>query len=134
MNFKKILRNNQIKDCPVVEKDVDLAEAIFGPDVATLKKKTVRRTPGQIVTDTVSILSELVRKHSSIELCMDIIYVNKIGFLTTSGYPIYYRKTSHVKDGKKDTVYSALDQILRIWNSGSFHVQNFFVTKDLDKL
>jgi hypothetical protein len=40
-NYKIILRSNQIKNCPVVEKDVELAHAIFGEDVPTLKAKTV---------------------------------------------------------------------------------------------
>ena len=78
------------------------------------------------MTDVVSIPPELLRKHSSIELCVDIIYVNKIGFLTTIGCPMYYRKTSHVKDGKKNTVFNALDHILRTWNSGGFHVTKIY--------
>ena len=39
--YKAILRSNQIKNCPVVEKDIDFAHAIFGEDVTTLKLKTV---------------------------------------------------------------------------------------------
>ena len=38
-DFKKILRSNQITDCPVVENDVDLAHDLFGKDVSTLKSK-----------------------------------------------------------------------------------------------
>ena len=36
-NYRNILRGNMIKDCPVVEKDIELAEAIFGPDISTIK-------------------------------------------------------------------------------------------------
>ena len=92
-NFKKALRSNIIKDCPVIEKDVDLAEAIFGLDVATLKGKTARRTPKWIVTDVVTVPPKLVLKHSSIILWIDVIYINKIGFMTSIGYPLYYCKT-----------------------------------------
>ena len=41
-NFKMTLQSNQIWNCPVTEKDIDLAEKIFGPDVASLKGKSVR--------------------------------------------------------------------------------------------
>jgi hypothetical protein len=41
----KIVTNNQLRNCPVTSRDIQAAEAIFGPDVSTLKGKTVRRTP-----------------------------------------------------------------------------------------
>ena len=50
------------------------------------------------------------------------MYVNGIGFLTSIGYPLYYRKTQHVSDGKTETLYKALDKILRIYNSRGFWV------------
>ena len=39
--LKHIIKINAIKDCPVTVDDIILAEKIFGPDVASLKGKTV---------------------------------------------------------------------------------------------
>ena len=36
-NFKHILRQNIILNCPVTTEDVDNAEKIFGPDIRTMK-------------------------------------------------------------------------------------------------
>ena len=55
-----ILHVNRIKDCPVVEKDVDLAEAIFSPDISTLKGETDRRTPREILQDLIAVPPERV--------------------------------------------------------------------------
>ena len=121
-NFKRILRSNKIKNCPLVEKDVDLAEVIFGPYIATIKGKLARRTRMSILEDLIAIPPELLCKHSSIELCIDVMYVKRIGFLTSIWHPIYYRKTLHVSDGKKETLYTNLDKILRIYNSGGYQV------------
>ena len=82
-NHKIILQGNMIIDCPVVEKDVDVAEAVFGPDISTIKVKTPRRTPRAILQDLMTVPPELVRQHSSIELCIDVMYINCIGFLTS---------------------------------------------------
>jgi len=41
-NLKALIRMNAIKDCPVTVEDVDIAEKIFGPDIGTLKGKSVR--------------------------------------------------------------------------------------------
>ena len=42
-DMKAIIRMNAIKNNPVTTEDVDIAEKIFGPDVATLKGKTTRQ-------------------------------------------------------------------------------------------
>ena len=41
-NFKTILRQNLIRNCPVTVRDVEIAEDLFGPDIATLKGRTTR--------------------------------------------------------------------------------------------
>ena len=41
-NFKHILRQNIIKNCPVTAEDVNIAEKIFGGDIGTLKGKSTR--------------------------------------------------------------------------------------------
>ena len=44
-----------IKDCQVVEKDVDLAEVVFRPGISTIKDKTPRRTPQSILQDLIAV-------------------------------------------------------------------------------
>ena len=47
----------------------------FGPDIPTMKGKTIRQCPHQLVSDVVSILHEL---HDAQHVCLyiDIMYVN----------------------------------------------------------
>jgi hypothetical protein len=45
MDSKWVVQSNQIKDCPVTAQDVNVALKIWGPSVALLKGKTVRRMP-----------------------------------------------------------------------------------------
>ncbi len=42
-NFMKIVEGNLIPSCPIDRSDIIAAEAIFGPNVNSLKGKTVRR-------------------------------------------------------------------------------------------
>ncbi|KAG7342126.1 hypothetical protein IV203_007218 [Nitzschia inconspicua] len=50
-DLKKIVKMNSIKDCPVTVDDVNLAERIYGPDVATIKGKATRSRPTPVVND-----------------------------------------------------------------------------------
>ena len=45
MDYKWILKSNQIKDCPVSVKDAKAALKIWEPNIAALKEKTTRSTP-----------------------------------------------------------------------------------------
>jgi hypothetical protein len=51
-DFMWILRSNQIKETPVTVEDAMMAYKIWGPSVATLKGKTVRKRPEPVKTDT----------------------------------------------------------------------------------
>ena len=57
--FKKIIQFNMIKNCPVTEKDSQLAESIYGRDVATIKRRARRTTPKQVKDDIIDIPREL---------------------------------------------------------------------------
>ena len=83
-NMKAIIRMNAIKNNPVTTEDVDIAQKIFGPNIATLKGKTTRCTPVPIIEDRIKIPRELITTQYAITLCIDDMKVNDIGFLTTT--------------------------------------------------
>ena len=80
-NFKHILCQNLIKNCPVTIKDVEIAEDIYGPDITTLKGKSTRKRPPVIVDDQVDIPEELVQAWNDITLCIDNMFVQGQVFL-----------------------------------------------------
>ena len=54
-NFKAILRQNLIHNCPITPSDVDRADKIYGPDILTLKGKSTRRNHGRAKDDHIEI-------------------------------------------------------------------------------
>ena len=58
-NMKSLLRSNAIQDCPVTAEHVTNAEAIFGPDIGTLKGKTTHRKPRIVTQDVIAIPPEI---------------------------------------------------------------------------
>jgi hypothetical protein len=71
-DLKCILKMNGIANCPITLDDVDIAEEIYGPDVASLKGKTTRQKPAPVVSDQVTIPKELRQKHQNVVLCLPL--------------------------------------------------------------
>jgi hypothetical protein len=90
-DMKAIIWMNAIKNNPVTTEDDDIAEKIFGPDIATLKGKMTRCTPVPIIEDHIEIPRELITTEYSITLCLDGMKVNDTSFLTTISKNLMYR-------------------------------------------
>ena len=57
-DFENMVRSNMIGNCLVTFSDVKNAKLIFGPDITSLKGKSVRRKLASVVTDYVEIPRE----------------------------------------------------------------------------
>ena len=77
-DFEGLVRCNMLKDCPITLTDVKNANKIFGPDLATIRGKTVRRKPTRVVTDYVDIPKPIIDVNKRITLAATI---SGVGFL-----------------------------------------------------
>jgi hypothetical protein len=74
---------NAIKNCPVTTEDVNNAKKIFGANMSSVTGKLTRRKSTLVREDAIEIPEELISQNRKIDLCIDILYVNKCGFMTT---------------------------------------------------
>ena len=125
-NFKALLRMNAIHNCPVTVEDVKIAERIFGPDMSSLKGKSMRRKPKPVRKDLVEIPIEITEKHHDIELCMDTMFVNECGMLTAIDRSIRFRSVVPIDTKTQSDYYKALDVIFRQYNKGGFVIKTIY--------
>lgn len=82
-DFKAMIKNNMLLNCPVTTDDIDNSVKIFGPDIHMLKGKTVRKQPISVKVDYIKIPKEIQRIHHNVILAIDLFYVNNLPFFVT---------------------------------------------------
>jgi hypothetical protein len=97
--FKEILAGNQLRNCDVTVDDVNRADAIYGPAVAILKGKTVRRRPEHTQHRArVQIPAPILQQHQEVRLFMDYFFVNGTPFFHTISI---FAPHKHAEDEEK---------------------------------
>jgi hypothetical protein len=77
-NYLRIIDGNLLKDCPVTRQDVVAAEDIFGPNLGSLKGKTVRRSERHVKTARHDLPPYIMEQYRDVTLCADIMFVNEV--------------------------------------------------------
>ena len=108
-NFKKVLQQNLIKNCPVTLEDVEIAEDIFGPDISSLKGQSTRKKPPVVVNDQMEIPPEMIQNWNNLILCINVMMVQSQIFLTSIVTTIQYRLATHLQNHSEKELYAGLD-------------------------
>ena len=101
-------------------------EKIYGKDLASLQGKTTR-TGFKAVSHIVPIPEEIIENHQNVTLYVDVMYVNKLTFLTTISENICYCTVNYVKTQKKETLYDAIDHVFCQYSMAGFHISHMKV-------
>ena len=110
-------------NCPVTTKDVDNAEKIFGRDVSSLKGKLTRPTPTTVTDNYVDIPRE---NNASLELCMDILFINELPFLTTIDRQIKFQSLIPMESRTSKESFKRLDMVVRHYNKAGFTIGKIY--------
>jgi hypothetical protein len=121
-DLKTIIKMNLIDNNPVTIADVQLAEKIFGPDVATLKGKSTRRRPTAVTSDSIPIPPELIAAQHDVTLCIDDMFVNGEAFFTTISKNIRYRTAEWIKDLQFESHEKALRDVFKLYRRAGFKI------------
>ena len=123
-NFKHILRQHIIKNCPVTVEDVTIAEQIYGMDIGTLKGKTTRHKPVPVTTDLIEVPPEIKEQHADITLCVDVMFVNGFPMFTSIDRTLKFRALVPLVNRTESELFRAIDMVFRHYNIGGFRIKS----------
>ena len=121
--FKALVRNHLINNCPVTIEDILIAEKIYGPDVSGLKGKTTRRKPPRVETDYVALPPDILKNHGKVVLSADILFVQGYPFFVTISRNIKFNTVEDLNNMETNTLVSACRNICNVYTRRGFEVK-----------
>ena len=97
-------------------------EAIYGPNVPSIKGKMTRSKPPIVKEDYVAIPQELLDAQEQVTLYMDIMHMNGVPFLTSIDAHIWYCMLVYLHNWKADTIHEGLAKVLNLYNNVGFTI------------
>ncbi len=133
-NFQGMVRHNLLKDCTVSNEDVHNPHPIFGPDLASIRGKTVQCKPEQVVTDYPKIPRDFFMHHNRGTLVADMMFVNLVLFLVSTSRNISLITIKHAPDQKASKLGYLLKHIGRVYACAGFTVQTILMDNEFHKV
>jgi hypothetical protein len=122
-DFKWVIQSNQIKDCPVTVQYVDVAQKIWGKNIAVLKGKTTRSKSIPVARDYVKVPMELMKLHKEAFLKKDIFFVNKMSFFLTLSRKICFTAVNNLADRTVPQIFKAFKAMYHYYLQRGFHIK-----------
>ena len=111
-----------IKNFPVIDEDVKIAEQICGPYMVSLKGNITRHNLKPVQDYNIERPPEIREIHTDIIFCIHIIYVNVMPFINGTETTINYRSIEPLSNMYADKLYQVLDACIHVYNHASHTV------------
>ena len=132
--FIKIVENNLFPTCPITCDEIIAAERIFGPDVGSLKGKTVHRSSVPVRTSSTNIPARVIDKYHKVTLAGDIMFVNSMPFLVTISRHIKFSTNELLENQWLPTIIKAIDNVRKLYKKRGFHTKTIIMDGQFDGL
>jgi hypothetical protein len=133
-DYRNMVCNNLIGNCPFLISEVTNARAIFGLDLASVRGKTVRRTPAPVVADYVAVPCLLVEANKVVTLAADMFFVDGTAFLLTVSQRMKFVMAEHVPTQTATSLSKHLTQVLEVYGRAGFRVRTILMDGEFEKI
>jgi len=133
-DYLKIIEGNLLHNCPVTCADIMAAEDIFGPNLGSLKGKTVRKKGEPVELKTINIPMSLMERYRDVTLAADIMSINKIWFFVSISCHIKFGTAEMIENMQSATLLRSVKQIKRLYMQRGFRLVDILMDGQFEPL
>jgi len=131
-DFDGIVREKMIDDCPIDQNDLKNAHTIFGPDLAGVRGRTVRRKPERVEVRVVAIPRDFLKLHRFLTLTADVMFVNGLPFLLTRSRGVQLITVEYLPRHTAKTIGHKLTRVLQFYSRGGYIIQTALMDREFE--
>ena len=131
--FLSIVDKHLLPNYPVTRDDIIAAESIFGPDVGSLKGKTVRKASPPVKPEYTNIPATIMSRYQKVTVAGDIMFVNKPLFFVTILRHIRFSTSKFLKNKKSDTIFLAIKHVYQTYLKRGFKLKTLMLDGEFGK-
>ncbi|KAG7373108.1 hypothetical protein IV203_033832 [Nitzschia inconspicua] len=125
---------HHLRGCPVTKHSIRVASDVFGPNLGSLKGKTVHRPSSHVQPHTDPVPPEILARHRDVTLATNIMFVNKIPFLITVSRNIRFVTITDVLNRQLPTIEKELLKIVRLYELRGFRIASMLCDPEFEEL
>ena len=125
---------SSLPNCPVTKDDVRRADDVWGPNLGSLKGKTVRRPLPHTHDNVAPVPTEILTTYPSLAMAIDIMFVNKIPFLVTYTRWLKFGTVKAIPNCHAGTIASGLKAAINLYTQHGFGIHAIFADPEFEAL
>ena len=107
---------------------------ILGPDLGSIKRKTVQTPPPLVVQYCATVLDSIIQIHHHVSIVVDAMYVNYLTFMVTVSNILKYTTSIYLKSWRKTQLVLVLTKFIQLYSKYGFVVHFINGDKKFDTL
>jgi hypothetical protein len=132
--FLGMVCSNMITNCTVTESAVKNAHIIFGPDLAGVRRRTVRRARESVRVDHIQIPRVILDRHRIVTLTVDCMFVNGVPFLVSASRGLNLIPAEHTPSQTVKNLASGIQHIMDLYARGGFQMGTVLIDNEFKSL
>jgi hypothetical protein len=133
-DYKAMVRGNMIQNFPIIPDNITNVRTIFGPDLASIRGKTVRRTPAPVVGDYLEVSQSVVQNNKIVTMAADVFFVDETVFLITVLRRIKFITVEHMQVRMASSLCKHLERVLQVYARTGFVVRTILMDAEFEKV
>ena len=123
-----------LANCPITRHAIHVAQDIYGPNLSSLKGKTIQWTLPHLPSGVNPIPLDLLERHPSVTIVLDILFINNIPLLLSRSWGLKFMTIEALPNRQIKTIREKIGTICRLYQDRGIGVDSIFVHAEFEPL